>query len=201
MGRPQQVTDAEILETARDFFIKEGANVSTEKIAHALGVSQPVLFKRFKSKKELMMAAIGVPEMDSWFTDLQKQPDNRPFGVQLLEMAEEITTFLKKALPAMMVLRSCGMNPEDMMHKHAVSPPVMEVKVLSNWLASCYTKGLIIKADYSAMAKGILGGLHFPMVIHFLQPQSSLGMPDMSYVATIMDVYITKLSLNKEKGV
>src|SRR3954463_14713081 len=49
----------DVLEAARDVFAENGlAGASTEEIARRAGISQPYLFRLFRTKKELFIAAI-----------------------------------------------------------------------------------------------------------------------------------------------
>ena len=61
MGRPRTVSDDVILEAARAVFLEQGPGASTQSIADRLSVSQAALFKRFGTKRDLMIAALMPP--------------------------------------------------------------------------------------------------------------------------------------------
>jgi len=63
VGRKRQVSDEQILTTARELFIDQGYEVSTRSIAREIGISESVLFQRFGCKKDLFFQAMVPPEL------------------------------------------------------------------------------------------------------------------------------------------
>lgn len=62
MGRPQTISNEDMLAAARAVFVKHGAQGSTKEIARRAGVSEAALFKRFSTKAQLFMAAMAPPQ-------------------------------------------------------------------------------------------------------------------------------------------
>lgn len=62
MARPTVINDDLLLSTARDVFLRRGLNATTAEIAEQAGVSQGILFKRFKSKQALFRAAMNADQ-------------------------------------------------------------------------------------------------------------------------------------------
>src|SRR6516165_2172875 len=60
MARPTTIADDLLLTTAREVFLRRGLRATTAEIAEQAGVSQGILFKRFKSKQALFRAAMNV---------------------------------------------------------------------------------------------------------------------------------------------
>jgi AcrR family transcriptional regulator len=60
MARPTVIADDLLLSTAREVFLRRGLRATTAEIAEQAGVSQGILFKRFKSKQALFRAAMNV---------------------------------------------------------------------------------------------------------------------------------------------
>jgi len=58
MGRPKLIEDGELLAIARDVFRQHGHTVTTRDVAKAAGISQAVLYQRFKTKDALFFAAL-----------------------------------------------------------------------------------------------------------------------------------------------
>ena len=77
MSRPKGIPDTEVLAEARRCFLRYGPGVSTETIAAGLSLSQPALFKRFGTKKALMMSALRPPPTPAWVVALDDGPDER----------------------------------------------------------------------------------------------------------------------------
>ena len=64
MGRKKTITDEELLEAARQVFLADGIGASTKSIARNAGISEGVIFQRFKTKEELFFAAMIPPPVD-----------------------------------------------------------------------------------------------------------------------------------------
>jgi AcrR family transcriptional regulator len=60
MARPTTIDDDLLLKTAKEVFLRRGLRATTAEIAAEAGVSQGILFKRFKSKQALFRAAMSV---------------------------------------------------------------------------------------------------------------------------------------------
>jgi AcrR family transcriptional regulator len=58
MGRPKTIEDHELLEVARRVFRQHGHTATTRDVARAAGISQAVLYQRFKTKDDLFYAAL-----------------------------------------------------------------------------------------------------------------------------------------------
>jgi AcrR family transcriptional regulator len=63
MARPRTFEDAELLQFARREFLKHGIAGSTKEIARRAGVSEAGLFKRFRTKHALFIAAMMPPRV------------------------------------------------------------------------------------------------------------------------------------------
>jgi len=58
MGRPRRISDGQVLAAAREVFLRLGPRATTRDVAEAAGVSQTVLFQRYRTKKSLYFAAL-----------------------------------------------------------------------------------------------------------------------------------------------
>ena len=160
MARPQQVSTEEILRVAREVFLTRGPGVSTEVIAAELNVSQPALFKRFGSKKELMLAALCPTAVPAWTEEIAGGPDDRELRVQLRGLSALIAAFLAESSPGMMVLCASGIDVEDVMARYETPPPVRAIRALREWLTRAQAQGLVRELDTHEAATSILGSLH-----------------------------------------
>jgi len=93
MARPRSISDEQILHTARECFLAHGPSVSTDVIAEQLGVSSPALFTRFRSKNELMMAALVPQGPAPWIPLVEAGPDARPLREQPAQNLPELAEF------------------------------------------------------------------------------------------------------------
>ena len=88
MGRPEAVSNAEILEVARRLFLEQGATLSASEIAQALGVSHTTIFNRFGSKEQLMLAALAPLKETPWVAALESGPGPGSVRDQLVALAD-----------------------------------------------------------------------------------------------------------------
>lgn len=159
--RPQTVTDEQILKIARKVFLENGPQASVEVIAKKLGLSQPALFKRFGTKRNLIIQAMQMPKNIAWFRTVEDGPDDRPFNDQLKEITENISRFLKTIQPVIQFISMTDISPIELMPKGEMPPPLKGLHKLTNWLEQCHKKGLIRKTDFQQAAMGIMGSIQF----------------------------------------
>ena len=101
----------------------------------------PALFKRFKSKRQLMVAALAPPEVPPWVAALRVGPDDRPFRVQLEELAQGVTEYFREISPCMSVLSASGIPPKELMARFDTPPPIAAIRMLTGWLEQCEQNG------------------------------------------------------------
>lgn len=159
--RPQTVTDEEILSVARKVFLENGPQASVEMIAKELGLSQPALFKRFGTKRNLMIKSLQPPKETEWFKIVDNGPDERPFPEQLSEVMEGIGQILKNIQPVMQIVQMTDITPRELMSGMDEPPPVKGLRKLSAWLKRCHEKHLIREVDYRQAAITIMGSIQF----------------------------------------
>jgi len=65
MTRPKTISDEELLAAARKLFRAQGHAVSTRQVAESAGISEAILYQRFRNKDELFFAAMapGAPDI------------------------------------------------------------------------------------------------------------------------------------------
>lgn len=163
--RPQTVTDEEIITIARRIFVEKGLQVSVQTIADELGVSQPALFKRFGSKKNLIIAAMQPPKVIPWFAHANAGPDERPFEEQLRELLMEIISFFKDIQPLMKLLEQSNIAPVEMIKGMEEPPPLIALRTLTAWLERCHEKELIRKTNFRVAALSIMGSMHLDNLV------------------------------------
>ena len=135
MARPRTISDATILETARECFFQHGPSVSTDVIAEQLGVSSQALFKRFRNKQDLMLAAVTPSSPAPWIPLVEQGPDGRSLEDQLTEILTELAEFFVDISRRMSVLRWSGLDPKKLLEQFDEPPPLVDIRVLSGLAA------------------------------------------------------------------
>ena len=190
MARPRTITDAQILETARECFFEHGPAVSTDVIADQLGVSPQALFKRFHNKHELMLAAVAPSEQASWIPLVNAGPDDRAFEQQLTEILAELAGFFVDIARRMSVLRWSGMDPKELFGRFDEPPPLVDIRVLSGWFRRAAKRGLIREVDYSAMAMLVLTSMHGPAMLADMLGEHPTGHSREEYVKFMVETLL-----------
>jgi len=159
MGRKKEKTDEEILQAARECFIKHGPAVATGVIARELGVSQATLFNRFHTKRELMFAALKPSSNNRFFEILDSPPDDRPVKEQLVEIGNEAFSYFTETDPRLAVLTAAGMTDEQLRECYAESPTALSRRRLSNWLEIAKQNQRVRDVDTKSFATAYIGAV------------------------------------------
>lgn len=161
MGRPRTVSDDVILQAARAVFVEEGPSASTKTIAERVGLSQAALFKRFKTKQELMIAALTPPAVPAFVAIIVAGPaPDEPIQDQLRAIGREMALFFRQMVPCVMVLSASGLDMSAMLKGFDVPPPVLARQRLADWFALAMDAGRMRRIDPLVAASTMQGALH-----------------------------------------
>lgn len=187
MARPRQVSDEQILDSARSAFLRHGPGVSTTVIAADLGVSQAALFKRFGTKEQLMLRSMA-PEPLDWDAVLGDGPDDRPLTDQLQALGRTMSEFYERLVPCMATLRSAGVSPSELHEDDEVPPPIRGVRAVSAWLAVAREQGRVRDLDVGAFAMAFLGALQSRAFLRHLAGEEAAGWDAGRYVDQLVEL-------------
>jgi AcrR family transcriptional regulator len=120
MGRKKTITDAALLDVAREVFVKDGFGASTKEIARRAGISEGVIYQRFANKDELFFAAMIPPPVDVNRIFRKSRLKGRAFVEKLtLAMLDYSRATLPVLLPLML---HPGFRFEEFTRRHPDSP-------------------------------------------------------------------------------
>jgi len=109
MSRPRRYTDEEILKVAAEVFLEQGASATTALIARRAGVSEGILFKRFKTKEALFAAALmSDNESNQWRQELIDSAGKNTPHRNLKKAILALFSKLEKLIPKLMILEGQG---------------------------------------------------------------------------------------------
>lgn len=199
MARPRNTTDAQILEEARACFLEHGAAVSTTLIADRLGISHGVLFQRFGTKEQLLRAALLPSPEQPWMAQVKAGPDDRDVRSQLLELADEISTYLERIVPALTVLRSAGLHVESAAERREDLPPVRARREVAAWFARAIDRGLLRSIQPAHAADLFLGALQFRPFHQHLSNQGFDREDNRAYREFVADTIYRTLAPTSER--
>ena len=187
MGRPQQITDQEVLAAARAAFLRHGPSVSTATIAEQAGLSQAAVFKRFGTKENLMLRALAPEPWPEWLRQVDAGPDDRPITDQLHAIGTGALRFFRGVVPCLMVLRASGLGPECMHEQFDEPPPLRTRRILASWFEQAAARGQLRCDDPADLALHFMGALHVRAFLGHLFADASPVERDEDYVAQLVD--------------
>lgn len=188
MARPVQVSDDDILCSAREVFATQGPAATISCIAARVGLSQAALFKRFGTKENLLHRAFELPE-PAWVQRVKEGPDARQADAQLREIGLEILTFARFIVPRVSVLKSAGLRFEQIFKEHPEPPPVRAQRVLAGWFERAMARGLIRPSDPNVLAFAFFGPFQSRAFWLHMTGEATLPISDEAFVASIVDVF------------
>lgn len=161
MARTPSITDEEILEAARAVFFEHGFQAPTAEVARRAGISEGTIFRRFPTKHDLFVAAMGIPSKPQWIeTVTQFQDDDAPIRQRLTRLAGEILDFFDDLLPKVSLVMGSGTHPHDIFEGFDEPPPVSGLKALTHFFHREQRAGRIRPCDAEVAARMFLGMLH-----------------------------------------
>lgn len=188
MTRPRQISDAQILKGAREIFLQQGAQVSTKAIARHIGVSQAVLFQRFGTKEGLMVAALAPSGELEWFESVAAGPDDRGMQVQLRGLADKVLREFERILPAMMVLKSAGLDLHELLHESETPPPLRAVEIMTSWFRRAKEQGRVGEVDPSTIALAFMGALQTRTFLRHIASENTFPVEREQYLDSLVEL-------------
>jgi AcrR family transcriptional regulator len=184
MARIPRITNQQILEAARQIFLQQGFGASTLEIAQQAGISEASIFKRFSTKEELFLAAMGIPEKPLWVNDLESLCGKGDLKENLMNICFQIMEFYREVLPRIMMLRSRGDAIAQLGGKEA--RPMRDVKVVTAFLEREINQERLRHCDPQTVAHLLLGTLMNYVLLEQMSSQISIPTAELA-IATYLN--------------
>jgi AcrR family transcriptional regulator len=161
-GRPPSIREEDILDAARDVFRKDGHATTTAKIAKRAGVSEGILFYRYKSKEALLAAVIDrETQPPESLRDVVKTAGERSVAENLERIVETLLESVSRAHPFLELALTSSTSGE--IHKLIFAkgkkpPPQRLVELLAGYFEAEIRLGRARAIDATAAARALLGG-------------------------------------------
>ena len=159
MTRSKTVTDEAILSAARSLFLEVGVRASTKKIAKSAGISEAVIFQRFRTKEELFFAAMVPPE-----AQLAKIFRVRPGENQVPENLEfislQIVDYFREVMPTFIALLGHPASDVQTFLQRHTMPRAQIGNRLTEYLTAETELGRIRKGQAEIVVAVLLSYLH-----------------------------------------
>jgi AcrR family transcriptional regulator len=186
-GRPQSIKEEDILDAARDVFREEGHAATTAKIAERAGVSEGILFYRYKSKEALLAAVIHretrPPES---LRDLAETAGQRSVAGNLEHVVETVLDSVFRAHPFLELAETSSTFGEIrrvLFAKAGKPPPQQIIELVVSYLEAEIRIGRVRTVDTIPAARAIFGGC-----VDFVRSRRAANDDRRSFVRGLVDV-------------
>lgn len=159
MARKPKITNQQILDAAREVFLQKGFGGSTLEIAQRADISEASIFKRFSTKEELFLAAMGIPEKPLWIKEMETLSGTGNLKENLTKVCHQILEFYSEVMPRIMMLRSRGNALPETEFGGQEPRPIRDVKIMSAFLEREIQQGRLRLCDPLTVAHILLGSL------------------------------------------
>ena len=170
-GRPAGVSEDAILDAARDVFLTRGLDATTAEIADRAGVSESLIFYRYKTKEALFVAVID--KMIVLAPSLASLPERVGIGDitdHLYEVGVGIVEGMRTVLPLMMMAWSSAAKmttlTDRMQHPNPVH--IQALKLLGGYFEAEARLGRLRAVDSEILARTFFGGICDYVMSQFL---------------------------------
>ena len=161
-GRPPSIREEDILDAARDVFREEGHAPTTAKIAERAGVSEGILFYRYKSKEALLAAVIHrETQPPESLREIVKTAGKRSIAKNLERIVETLLEAVSRAHPFLEIALtspSSGEIHQLLFAKAKKPPPQRTVELLAGYFEAEIRIGRARAIDTNSAARAIFGG-------------------------------------------
>jgi len=203
VSRPVSIKNEAILGAARKVFLQHGYQAGTKKVAREAGVSEGSLFKHFKTKADLFMAAMETDAgILSWEEKLMKSVGKGDVRKNLESAGMQILEHLEVMLPCVMMVRSSGITIAQPHRQDGsrVPHPIQRMYALANYFRAESKAGRLVIKNPEVQAQ-ILFGTMAHYVFNKIVCDFRLVSP-VVYVRTVVDMILhssTPAQVKKDK--
>jgi AcrR family transcriptional regulator len=168
MGRPKLIQNGDLLIIAREVFRRHGHTATTRQVAQAAGISQAALYKRFKDKNALFLAALTLQAPGLGALSEIKAAGRAP-QAYLAEFAARAKDHFRSAMPSILSHAAHPKYGKEMMgqihrHNRAGEISAMLVLRLESWRQAGLTRAL----DPRVFAHAFIHALHSMAMVEVL---------------------------------
>lgn len=163
VARKKTIETDTILEATRQVLLLQGSDATTAEIAKALDISEGTIFSRFKTKKELFLAAIRQVVQKDWVKEVlaARLLETETVDTLFRELASQGLGHIRKRLPLVFVsLTYFGSRMREMEQMKDKSPILRDTEHLQSVFEIMVKQGKLQACNTQVLANLFLGGLH-----------------------------------------
>jgi AcrR family transcriptional regulator len=191
LARPTIIDDELLLAVASKLFSERGLSVTTAEIARDAGVSEGSIFRRYKSKSELFVAAMTGTEV-GWLDWLDESALDQPLRANLVRFSEAAIDHLLRALPKFYMLVGSGIVQAcDVSQKFDVPPPIYVIRSLTRYLELERRAGRVKAVDPEVVARSLVGAVHNYAFFEIMGLNNIQPMPRETFVRGLVELTLS----------
>lgn len=190
-GRPRTITEDQILEAAGQIFREEGHATTTAKIARRAGVSEGIIFYRFKSKEELLAAVIHrETQPPAGVLNLARRVGEGSVAETLQQVISEVLASVLRGHPFFELMESgkTFIGARRHLHERATKPPPqVVVELIAEYLEAEIRLGRVRRVRPLPAARAMFGAcIDYARSRRFSGPEED---PE-DFVRGLVDIFI-----------
>jgi AcrR family transcriptional regulator len=191
-GRPPSIDSARLLAVAQEVFLERGIRATTLEVAERAGVSEGVLFHRFKSKEGLFSAAMNfdAEEMPARLVDALKAIEGLDVREGLVTLSTSLLEIGRVALPLMMMSWSNPQTFAGCAHDKKSAGFRVFLRELGGYLERKMDAGELRRMDAEVLARALLGAVHHYSTTRILIEPGDAVIPEGMYVRGLIDLLL-----------
>ena len=158
MARRVSIRNDAILKAARKIFLRSGFQATTARIAREAGISEGSIFKHFKTKSALFLAAMQVEsKIQAWEEQLMQSVGAGDIRKTLETAGWQLLQRLQTMIPCIVMIRSSGVTIAGGGHFPKQPPP--EIKILAAYFRAENKLGRLVVPNPEVLAHAFIGAL------------------------------------------
>ena len=174
MGRPKTIENSALLGVARKIFRERGHTATTRDVAQAAGISEAIIYQRFKTKDELFYAALA-PSTTSLSALLDIDMSAHSPKSYLAVFCARTKDHFRSAMPSILSLAAHPTYGKEMMgeiHRHNRIGEISPLLVLR--LKGWQEGGLIRPVNFRAFGSLVMHALHSMAMVEVLSGEAQI---------------------------
>jgi AcrR family transcriptional regulator len=181
------ISDEQILSAARELFLARGFGASTLAIARRAGISEALIFRRFRTKEALFAAALGLHDPPVWIGKLDGLVGTGDPKQNLIAISIDIVEHYHNHLPRLMMIWSS--RTKAPVRRQLKEPPaVRSLRALTRYFDREMAQGRMREGDAEVVARALLGALLNHAFSKLMGVQARRPISARRYVIQLVDV-------------